>query len=118
MIKMAATLSLLINIVMPTITQCIISSAQFIISLAIDVVLSLVYQGITLLGCGGVGVGGGTLGALGGGTIMTFIVGTIMSWIAVGTGAIGGVIVDTINFFINLIMTAYGSAVGFTEGLW
>ena len=86
MIKMAATLSLLMNIAMPTITQCVISSVQFVVSLAIDVVLSLVYQGITVLGCGGCCGGGGALGALGGGGICTMI----MSYVAMGMTALGG----------------------------
>ena len=86
---MAATLSLLINIAMPTITQCVISSVQFVVSLAIDVVLSLVYQGIAVLGCGGCGVGGGgTVGALGGGGICTMI----MGYFAMGVGAIAAML--------------------------
>ena len=102
MIKMAATLSLLMNIAMPTITQCVMSSAQFIVSLVIDVVLSLVYQGITVLGCGGVGVGGGVLGGVTCGGIMTVVVGWIMS----GVAAIAGI-----------IMTIVGGAGGLVTGV-
>ena len=79
---MVATL----NIILPLISQGIISSIGFIVSLAIDVVLSLVYQGITVLGCGGCCGGGGALGALGGGGICTMI----MSYVAAGMTVLGG----------------------------
>ena len=129
---MVATLSLVLDVAMPTITQCVISSVQFVVSLAIDVVLSLVYQGLTVLGCGGCCGGGGALGALGGGGICTMI----MSYVAMGVGAIaamlgltgGGVVGGISGFSIGdliqlmppmcgTILSAVASAVSFLTGL-
>lgn len=74
---MAAILTAIPNIVMPTITQGLISC----VPLVIDILMSLVYQALTLLGCGGLGVGGVMAG---GG-----IVGWIMAFVSAACGALG-----------------------------
>ena len=111
---MVATL----NIIIPLISQAIISSVGFVISLGIDGGLSLIYQAITLLGCGGCGLGGGTIGAGVGGLTMTGIVGTIMSWVAIGLGALGlgggGVIGGGI---VGIIEEAVGALASFYNTL-
>ena len=113
---MVATL----NIIIPLISQAIISSVGFVISLGIDGGLSLIYQGCTLLGCGGCGCGGGTIGAVGGGGIMTWIVGTIMSWVAVATGVIGFGGYGVIDFVMLLVsggVDLIEAAIAFFGGL-
>ena len=111
---MSAIITFIPSLVLPSLCQLILSGSQVVILPIIEVITSVIYMALTALGCGGCGVGG----AVGGGGIMTFIVGTIMSWVAVGVGVIGGGFADMINFVVHLIMAAYGSVIGFVEGLW
>ena len=96
---MVATL----NIIIPLISQAIISSVGFVISVGIDGGLSLVYQGLTLLGCGGCGLGGGTIGAVGGGGVCAWIVGTIMGWFSLAMGVLGFGGYGVIDFIIAAV---------------
>ena len=106
---MVATL----NIILPLISQGVISSLGFGISLVIDVVMSLVYQALTVLGCGGCGCGGGTIGAVGGGGIVGAIAGTIWGFISIicGGGGIvgGGIIVGIIEEAVGALASAYNT---------
>ena len=109
---MVATL----NIILPLISQGVISSLGFGISLVIDVVMSLVYQALTVLGCGGMLTGG----AVGGGAIATWIVGAIMSLMSLAFGVFGFSMGDLIQMLppaLGMLMDLVSSVVAFMMGL-
>ncbi|VUT24473.1 MAG: hypothetical protein MASP_00524 [Candidatus Methanolliviera sp. GoM_asphalt] len=134
---MSAIITFIPSLVIPSLFQIVLSGSQVVLLPIIEVISSVIYMALTAMGCGGVGVGGGALGACGCGGI----VGLIMSYVTmfmtalggmfglggggviggigglIGGGAVCGIIVDMVNFVVNIMMALYNSLFGFISGL-
>ena len=117
---MAAIITFIPSLVLPSLFQIVLSGSQVVLLPIIEVITSVIYMALTTLGCGGCGLGGGTIGAVGGGTIMAWIVGAIMSLMSLAFGVFGFSVGDLIQMLppaLGMLMDLVSSVVALITGL-
>ena len=118
---MSAIITFIPSLVLPSLFQIILSGSQVVMLPIIEVITSVIYMALTAMGCGGVGVGGGALGAIGGGGICTVIMGYVAMMGTTLGGLLGGLggfgIRDIIGAMIDVIMGLIMSLPALAAGL-
>ena len=133
---MSAIITFIPSLVLPSLFQIVLTGGQFVILPIIEVITSVIYMALTAMGCGGCGLGGGTIGALGGGGICTMIMGYFAAGMTVLGGMFGGVfgltgggiaggiggfsigdLIQVMPPIFGIMMDLFSSAVSFLMGL-